>query len=297
VILTESGVDPDKVTVSQFGTGQIAEMARDPAIDAFMAVGPLDSKITAEAIAASARERGAPKFLPIDVSETIAKKHPLYESEEIPGSTFSSSPARPEDKVETVSVNHLMIASKMLSETTVGGLARQIFAARQTLARELPGATKIEKPDTDKDAAIPAHPGAAAYIDGTERTFLEKYSDYMWGAVLLFSAIGSAGAWLRHYLKRNERDQGTSHRDNVLEAITKVREANSTEELAVMQQEADSLLRETIACYDDGAIDADDLTAFGLVMDQFHRAVADRRLALAVNTPELTIIRAREAGG
>src|SRR6266516_6503892 len=175
VILTESGVNPDKVTTTQFGTGQIAELARDPAIDAFMAVRPLDSKITTEAIAATAAARGEPKFLPIEVSEAIAKKHPLYESEEIAGSIFSSSPARPEDKVETVSVNHLIIAPKSLSDTTVGTFVRQLFAVRQQLARELPSAGKIEKPDTDKDAALPAHAGAAAFIDGTERTFLERY--------------------------------------------------------------------------------------------------------------------------
>ena len=107
------------------------------------------------------------------------------------------------------------MARKSLSETTVGTLARQLFAARQTLAREVPGAAHIEKPDTDKDAALPAHPGAAAYIDGTERTFLERYSDYFWLAILIFSGLGSAGAWLRHYLKRNEREQNTRHRANV----------------------------------------------------------------------------------
>src|SRR5258708_31187927 len=112
VILTESGVNPDKVAVTQFGTNQIAEMARDQTLDAFMAVGPLDSKITADAIAATATARGEPKFLPVDVSEAIAKKHPLYEAEEIAGSLFTPSPARPENKVETVSVNHLIIAPK-----------------------------------------------------------------------------------------------------------------------------------------------------------------------------------------
>src|ERR1700716_192690 len=86
VILTESGVNPDKVTITQFATNQIAEMARDPTIDAFMAVGPLDSKITTEAIATTAAARGEPKFLPIDVSDAIAKKYPIYESEEIAGS-------------------------------------------------------------------------------------------------------------------------------------------------------------------------------------------------------------------
>jgi TRAP transporter TAXI family solute receptor len=293
VILKESGVEPDKVAITQFGTDQIAELARDPTIDAFMTVGPLDSKITADAIAATARARGEPKFLPIDVSEAIAQKHPLYESEEIPGSTFSSSPARPDDKIETVGVNHLIVAPRTLSETSVGTFTRQLFAVRQTLAREIPSAAKIEKPDTDKDAALPAHPGAAAYIDGTERTFLEKYSDYMWFAILVLSGLGSASAWLRHYLKRDEREQNTLHREKLMAAISKVREADSPEQLATMQREVDDILRETLDCYDDGAIEEGDLSAFGLVLEQFHHAVADRRAAIDVTAPDLPRIRAR----
>jgi TRAP transporter TAXI family solute receptor len=287
VILTESGVNSEKVAISQFGTNQIAEMTRDPTLDAFMAVGPLDSKITIDAIAATAAAKGEPKFLPVDVSEAIAQKHRLYESEEIPGSTFSSSPARPEDKVETVSVNHLIIAPKTLSDTAVGTFVRQLFAIRQTLARELPSAAKIEKPDTDKDAALPAHQGAAAYIDGTERTFLERYSDYFWAAVLVLSGLGSAGAWLRQYSKRDEKEQSTLHRDRLLAMISKVRQVESSEELTAMQSEVDGLLREALESYDDGAIDEGDLSAIGLVLEQFHHAVADRRVVMGVSAPDL----------
>ncbi|MEA2899043.1 MAG: hypothetical protein QOJ84_4658 [Bradyrhizobium sp.] len=292
VILKESGVDPDKVAVTQFGTNQIAEMARDPAIDAYMAVGPLDSKITIEAIAATAKARGEPKFLPIDVSEAIAQKHPLYEAEEITGSTFSASPARPEDKIDTVSVNHLIVARKSLSETAVGGFVRQLFAVRQQIAKEVHGAAKIEKPDTDKDAALPAHPGAAAYIDGTERTFLERYSDYFWAAILVLSGLGSAGAWLRHYLKRNEREQNTRHREQLLLMIPRAREAESLDELATMRHEVDGVLRETLEAYDDGAIEEGDLSAFGLVLEQFHHAIADRRAAIAAGETDLPRMRA-----
>jgi TRAP transporter TAXI family solute receptor len=291
VILTESGINPDKVTVAQFGTSQIAEMARDQSIDAFMAVGPLNSKITADAITATATSRGEPKFLPIDVSEAIAQKHPLYESEEIPGSIFSSSPPRPDDKIETVSVNHLIIAPKTLSETTVGAFARQLFTDRQQFARELPIAAQIEKPDTDKDAALPAHAGAAAYIDGNERTFLEKYSDYIWGVVLLLSGLGSAGAWLRHYWKRDERERYTVHRDNLLDLITSVRQAETPEELAEMQGAADGFLREALDSYDDGAIEESDLSVIGLALEQFHHAVADRRATLATLVPDAPLMR------
>ncbi|HLX13637.1 MAG TPA: TAXI family TRAP transporter solute-binding subunit [Bradyrhizobium sp.] len=292
VILKESGVNPDKVTVSQFSTAQIAEMARDPSIDAFMAVGPLDSRITVEAITTTARLRGEPTFLAVDVSEALAHKHPLYQSEEIPGSSFTSSPARPDDTVETVGVNHLIVAPKSLSDSTVGAFARALFTVRPTLAKEIPGAAKIEKPDTDKDAAILAHPGAAAYIDGTERTFLDKYSDYLWGGILLLSVLGSGGAWSRHYLMRDERRLNTEHRDKLLAAIAQVRKIDSIEELDALQREADDILRETLVCYDDGAIEEADLAAYHLVLEQFHNAVVDRRAAIGA-AADLPRMRAR----
>jgi TRAP-type uncharacterized transport system substrate-binding protein len=132
VILTESGIAPEKVEVVQYGTNQIGEMAKNLTLAAFMTVGPLDSKITTEAIAATARDRGEPKFLAIDVSEAIAQKHPLYESEEIPGSTFSSSPARPDDKIETVSVNHLIVARRSLKRPWVRSPASCLPSVRHS---------------------------------------------------------------------------------------------------------------------------------------------------------------------
>jgi TRAP transporter TAXI family solute receptor len=294
VILSESGISPDKVQVVQFGTDQIGDMARDMTLDAFMAVGPLDSKITTDAIGATARDRGEPKFLPIDVSEAIAQRHPVYESEEIPGSTFGSAPARPDDKIETVGVNHLIVARRELSDTAVGTFTRQLFAVRPALAKELPGAANIATPDTDKDAALPAHRGAAAYIDGTERTFLEKYSDYIWGVVLLLSGLGSAAAWFRSYLKRDEKADGIALRDRVIALITQARLGNSTDELDDMQHEVDRILREILRSYDDGALEEGDLSAFSLVFEQFHHAITERHLTLQRADADLVPLRSRQ---
>jgi TRAP transporter TAXI family solute receptor len=293
VVLSESGVALDKVAVTQFATSQIEGLTRDPTIDAFMAVGPLDSKITSDAIAATARARGEPKFLAIDASEAIALRHPRYESEEIPPSIFNSKPAWPDDKVETVSVNHLIVARSALSETTVAAFVRQLFAVRQSLAKQVPGAAHIKKPDTDKDAELPVHRGAAAFIDGNERTFLERYSDYFWFAILVLSGLGSAGVWLRQYLKRDEREETTIHRHKIMAMISKVRTAESAEELLAMQREVDAIIRETLQCYDDGALDEEDLAAFGLVLELFHHAVAERRAEMEAGTPEVARWRAR----
>ncbi|MEH2506957.1 MULTISPECIES: TAXI family TRAP transporter solute-binding subunit [unclassified Bradyrhizobium] len=294
-ILKESGINPDRVTISQFATNQLGEMAKDQSVDAFMAVGPLKSKITVDAIAATAAARGEPKFLPIEVSDAIAKKNPIYESEEIPASIFGSSPQRPEDKVDTVAVNHLIIAPKSLSDTAVAAFARQLFTNRQQLARELPTASQIEKPDTEKDAALPAHAGAAAYIDGNERTFLEKYTDYIWFAILILSGLGSAGAWFKHYWNRDEREVYVGHRDELLDLISRVRKAETPEELAEMQNTADGILRHALDCYDDGAVEDGDLSVIGLALEQFHHAVADRRAVLATGQADIPRMRAGQA--
>jgi TRAP-type uncharacterized transport system substrate-binding protein len=280
VILSASGVEADKVAETQFGINQIEELARDPSLDAFMAVGPLDSKITSDAIAATVRLRGEPKFLAIESSEAIGLKHPRYESEEVPPSVFGANPAWPDDKVETISVSHLIVAQKALSETTAAVFFRQLFAVRQTIARQVPGAAHITKPDTEKDAELPVHRGAAAVIDGTERTFLDRYGDYFWFALLSLSGIGSAGAWLRQYFNRDERDENTGHRNRIVAMVSSVRTAESNQKLLAMQREVDAIIRETLECYDDGAIEEEELAAFGLVLELFNHAVVERRVAL-----------------
>ena len=178
------------------------------------------------------------------------------------------------------------MARKALSETTAAAFFRQLFAGRQAIARQVPGAAHITKPDTEKEAELPVHRGAAAVIDGTERTFLDRYGDYFWFVLLLLSGIGSAGAWLRHYLNRDERGENTSHRNRILAMVSSVRTAESDQELLAMQREVDAIISETLECYDDGVIQEEELAAFGLVLELFNHAIVERRAALQAGTLE-----------
>jgi len=67
-------------------------------------------------------------------------------------------------------------------------------------------------------------------------------------------------------------------------AIGLLRQIETMEDLDTLQREADEILRETLGCYDDGAIEEGDLLAYSLVLDQFHNAIVDRRAAIAANT-------------
>jgi TRAP transporter TAXI family solute receptor len=285
VILQQYGVDPNKVEIVQFPAGEVADAIRSQKADAYLAAGPVNSKITADAITASTRDGGTPTFLAIDSAEAIAQNHPAYEASEIPAGAFGGSPDKPDDEVKTISFAHHIVARRGLSESTIAAFTRQLFAIRQSLMTEFPLAAKIETPDTDKDAVIPVHPGAAAFVDGEEKTFLDRYSDYIWWGLMGLSAMGSAGAWFAGYLKKDERSNNSSLRERLLEMLARARRSDSTEELDQMQAEADEILRDTLHCFEDGAIEEGALTAFNIALEQFHNAVADRK-ALLLSMPQ-----------
>src|ERR1700709_2204253 len=99
VILTQYGVDPSKIEIVQFPASEAAEAIRHQKADAYLAAGPVNSKITTDAISASTRDGASPKFLAIDAAAAIAQNYPAYEAAEIPAGAFGGSPARPEDEV------------------------------------------------------------------------------------------------------------------------------------------------------------------------------------------------------
>jgi hypothetical protein len=278
-------VDANKVDIVQFPASEVADAIRNQKADVYLAAGPVNSKITTDAIAASTRDGGTPTFLAIDSAEAIAQNHPIYEASEIPAGAFGGSPDRPDDEIKTISFSHHIVARKSLSDTTVAAFTRQLFASRQAVMAEFPLAAKIETPDTDKDAVISVHPGAAAFVDGEEKTFLDRYSDYIWWGLMGLSAMGSAGAWFAGYLKKDERNNNTSLRERLLDMLAAARRSDSAEELDRMQSEADDIMRDTLHCFDHGAIEEGALTAFNIALDQFHSAVADRK-ALLMSMPQ-----------
>ena len=285
LILKQYGVDPAKVEIVQFPAGEAVDAIRGQKADAYLATGTISGRATMDAITASTRDGKTPTFLAIDSAEAIAQNHPMYEASEIPAGAFGGSPDRPEAEVKTISFAHHIVARKALSDSTVAAFTRQLFAIRQAVMAEFPLAAKIETPDTDKDAAIPVHPGAAAFIDGEEKTFLDRYSDFIWWGLMGLSAIGSAGAWFAGYLRKEERSTHSSLRERLLDMLAAARRSDSAEELDQMQAEADDILRQTLLCFEQGTIQQGALTAFNIALDQFHKAVADRK-ALLTNMPQ-----------
>ena len=129
VILQQYGVDPAKVEIVQFPANEVAEAIRNQKADAYIAAGPVNSKITTDAIAASTRDGGTPTFLAIDLADAIAQNHPVYEASEIPAGAFGArSPGRRGQDDQLLAPHR---RAQRPVRTTVAAFTRQLFAIRQ----------------------------------------------------------------------------------------------------------------------------------------------------------------------
>jgi TRAP-type uncharacterized transport system substrate-binding protein len=275
IVLSSEGVSPARVeTVS---VDSLEAAAGDKSINVFATMGAIKSKAVAENFRSFSNMRETPNFLGLETAEAIVLRRPALEALEIPKSAFGSAPALPPEAVNVIAVSELVVASNGLSEQTGAALARALFAHRQTILREIRDIATIEKPNTEKDAGIPAHPGVAAYIDGTERTFLERYGDYFWGCVLVLSALGSFGAGLRAFLYPREQENVSSLRDRALQLAAKIR-TSTNEDFVEIENEIENIVRETLLKYDEGVIEEGALTALALAIGQARSVAASRNV-------------------
>ena len=154
--------------------------------------GPLADMVTAVAKAS----KGALNILEIEAADAIAQRFPILESVDIPAGAFGTRPLRPEDSITTLSVTLRLVARASMQNYVAGEVARLLFVTKAKLAPTFPQVGSIEAPDTTVGAALPFHPGAAAYYNGDMPNLLEQFEDYVYLGAIIFSVIGAVFAWM-----------------------------------------------------------------------------------------------------
>lgn len=286
VVLKQYQVPQDKVTIVPLKSDDVAGSLRSSPVDVIFAAGPVTSHAIADAIAASSSDKEMPTFIPIGASEAIAARDSVYESTEIKSGVFGGHRPLPEDDVETISYKYYFVARKALPENTGAELTRLLFAVRQSLAGDFPAITRIEKPDTDKDAAVQAHPGAAAFIDDDQKTFFDRYSDLLYWGLMAMSGIGSLAAWLMSYVKADDRMKRLKVLERLLHIIKAARTADTLEQLDQLRNDADEIVNRTIRQVERNDFEQSALMAFSLALEQAQGAIAERRGVLAARPGE-----------
>lgn len=240
--------DRAKTRFSEVAVASVQQAFRTKQIDALLVVTPLSEQyLTLLRGLLPKSGKKTPTVLPVEAAAGIAAVETYFESFELPKGAFSGSPAVPDDDIATLRVPFYLMASKKLSDRNAGALAHALIDARRDLIAAYPVLSQISAPNTDrstadKDAFIPVHPGAAAYYNGEEVTFFDKYGDALFYGSTILGALASilVAAW--KYMAGSEHV--TSPPQRLYALLGDVSSASSLEDLARIEHDVDALLEE-----------------------------------------------------
>jgi hypothetical protein len=146
-------------------------------------------------------------------------------------------------------------------------------------------ASKIEPADTDKDAFIVAHPGAAEYINDATKSFLERYSDLMYVAVAALGVIGSIFATIYTKITRIAPEKASELATAILDIGERMEHARTLDQLDQLQDELETILRGVVIGLRDGTISSDGLDTFKLGYEFVRDEIGMRRDHLKRHPP------------
>jgi len=200
----------------------------------------------------------------IEAAKALARKIPGITAETIETGMLSSSPALPDDDLDTIGIEWLLVAQSRISTTTAADLARIVYENKSELALDDGFASKIEPAETDKDAFVIAHPGAAEYINDDTKSFMDKYSDMMYLGAAALSVIGSIFAAIYTKITRIAPEKASELSTAILDIGERIEHAHSLDQLECLQDELEAILRGAVVGLRDGTISTDGLDTFKL---------------------------------
>jgi TRAP-type uncharacterized transport system substrate-binding protein len=274
-----------KVTFKNFAPAEVPHAIQAKEAGAFLVVIPLNEKYLSLVRRFFRGDHNAfPSLIPIESAGAIADMEGAYESFDIPQGTLRGNPPVPDADVTTLRVGSYLVANKKLDADVITSLTQALINARNDLVRDQPLLAGIAAPDTDPDAYIAVHPGAAAFYNGTQQSFMDRYSNWIYLTPMVLGALASifAAAW--RFLGIERPDPEGAAMKTLFALPRRIREVKSDADLTEIENEVDAALDAEMA----NAIKSEnsqDITTLISLANRLEDAIHRRRRALTALPP------------
>lgn len=281
-LLAFHGVDGKTVKRETLSGNALTDALKKKSIDAVFGIGPLGIGPLVEALADMRRAdpRGkAPVFLPVDDASGYVKAHPAMETIDVPKGAFGGTTPVPDDDDTTLALTWRLIAKDTMLDAVAGELARMLIVSKGRLSLLMPTAHQIIAPDTDdKSPYLPLHPGAAAYYNDDQESWIDRFEDIFYLVAMFGSIIASIGAGAAGYLRRH------NHREADIKDLAALMQTLATDpnyDPDAAEKQLNALVRRGLTLRASHPDDLDDPQIMTLVLSEMRHQIAARRALLS----------------
>jgi TRAP-type uncharacterized transport system substrate-binding protein len=225
--------------------------------------------------------KALPVLIPVESAGAIAEAERAYESFDVPKGTLRGAPPVPDDDLTTLRTSLYLVASKKLSSDLIASLTQTIMSVRRDLLGEQPIFAQITAPSTDADAYLPLHPGAAAFYNGTQQSFMDEYGNWIYLTPMVLGGIATvlAAAW--KFLGIGNRVPSEGPLDSLYALARRIRNVGTEAELLDIEEEIDDILKAQRAKSASGDESAVDDATLNVAAHRLESLIHDRRAMLA----------------
>jgi TRAP-type uncharacterized transport system substrate-binding protein len=224
--------------------------------------------------------KSSPVLIGIDSAGAIAEAERAYESFDVPKGTLRGTPPNPEDDLTTLRASLYLVANKKLGSDLITTLTQTIMQVRRELLAEQPIFAQITTPSTDADAYLPLHPGAAAFYNGTQQSFMDEYGNWIYLTPMILGGAATmlAAAW-KFLGLGSPKSEGPL--DSLYALGRRIRKSGTEAELSDIEEEIDGILRAQRAKSASGDESAVDDATLNVAAHRLESLIHDRRTVLA----------------
>jgi len=270
----------DKVVFRNLAPADTPRAIKAKEASVFMLVVPLNEKyLSLVRRFFGGAHNSLPTLVAVESAGAIADIDGAYESFDIPLGTLRGNPPVPDADLTTLRVGSYLVANKKLDPDMITTLTQALVTARNDLVRDQPLLAGLTTPDTEPGAYIPVHPGAAAYYNGTQQSFMDKYGNWIYLTPMVLGALASIFATAWKFLGVRQEPADTNLR-SLFALPRRIREVTSEAELTEIEHQVDQALDAEMA----NAVKSENAQDIATLVSMAHRledSIYRRRQMLA----------------
>jgi TRAP-type uncharacterized transport system substrate-binding protein len=248
-LLDAFGMTPEEVSLKTIKPEEVGPLTTSGEIDCVVVIGvPADPEVSAVVYAVEGTRKTPPTLLAVDIGESLKQSGAAGDEVKIPKHTFARRLV-PGEEVVTIGVATVLAANRSargpvrakVYDNAITELTKGLIERRLTLARQVPLASLIAAPDSEKGARFPVHPGALAYLSDTDVSWFSLLSDQIWNVVLVGGLLSSALAAGAGFVKRSQKNPMRELLERLRTITERARTATDPAEADALQQELSTI--------------------------------------------------------
>jgi TRAP transporter TAXI family solute receptor len=203
-------------------------------------------------------------IVPIDQVDALRLTLPYLEGMTIPKGTYGGNPAIPERDLPVVGVRALLVAHVDVEPSVIQVITQTLYEFRNEITEQYPRAATIVMPTSSENFGLPLHPGAKAFFQQDQPSFLERYSDSL-GFILSVTVLTISGIWqFRLWWQERQKNRADMYNLQILELVTQIQESTDLAQISKLRQQLFEILRRVVADLDQDRITAQSFQSFTL---------------------------------